>query len=478
MSKFNRRNFLQYSALSGTLGVLSSKLNALAPKALPQKMLVIFARGANDALNTFIPRGDPGYALMRQQGGGAGSGASNVFIPPSASLPITGGVFSTSYVEGHPNMSKVTSMINAGSGRAAILGRVGNLNGLRSHFTEMAIMETGRPGSPASLEREGWGAKLASLYAGSGIKGVSHAGRTQRIMLSIDPNVSIPTVGRVYDNGTFAYGVPNFFGTQTQLDILEGTPTTGWRAHASQMPAGNWTAAHGYGQSSRQKFFDARDELEAMSGFAHNAQLFPITAAERATFNPALSASPAGANFLAQVEEAMFVLKNTAARISAVDFGGFDTHNDQLARQAELLEFVDQALFGADQLAQADSINRYLILFITEFGRTNRSNGSGGTDHGVGSTWIAVGDNVKAGVYNMSDPAAPPPVGFGVNWQLLSTVTNNVLPVATDFRTIFCEILQDKFSLTNAQIDNDVLRDQFTAQLGTTPEFTKLGFVI
>lgn len=481
MSHINRRRLLQYGAASGILGALTSKLNAAVPASSSEKLLVIFARGGNDALNSFIPRGDPSYDLMRKVGSGAGSGKSNVHISQEESRPISGSQYSTTYVEAHPALKKVTSMINANGGRAAILGRVGNPFCKRSHFTEMAIIETGKPDTPAMLLQEGWGAKLASLSSGSGIRGISHAAKTQRIMLSTDSTILIPTIERAYNAaGAFDFDITNLFGASPgQIAALEGNMTRGWLGNVNQAPPVTWSAAQSLGQASRRNFFRARDELGALTGFTHVPSLFPNTQAERATHAPQLANNlPQGLKFLSQVEEAMFLLGNTGACISTVDFGGFDTHNNQLVRQNDLLEYVDQALYGADQVAQEDTSNNYLILFITEFGRTIRSNGADGTDHGDGTAWIAVGDGVNAGVYNMGDPSTPPS-GYGANWVPLSTAPNNAIPVGTDFRSVLCEILQKKFSLSNWSIDNEVLRHSYTWTL--TSQFVQnqmLGYLV
>ena len=484
MSQLNRRSFVQLGAISSALGLLGSRLNALAPFApAGEKMLVIFARGANDALNAFPPHGDGQYAVQRRTGTAPNSGGSNVYIDPSTSttapvrsVAIDGGNFSTSYVEAHPALASLVPLITSDQSRCAVLGRVGNPTGLRSHFTEMAIMETGRPrvGFPP-LEREGWGAKLAGTSSASGLKAVSHSTRLQRILLSTDPAVSIPAVNRVYDDaGAFAYGVDDFFGhvnvgTAKAKDNLVGTSTTGLTGHATQAVQAAWSAERRFAHDAHRGFVAAKAELEGLTGFSHRGDLFPVTAAERAQYAPNLPAYGPGEQFLRQVEEAMFVLQNTGSLISAVDFGGFDTHNNQLFDQNRLLAYVAQALVGADMRAQLDPSNNYLILFITEFGRTNKSNGGGGTDHGIGTTWLAVGDKIRAGVYNMGDPNNIP-VGFGAPWELLNSAASlaiNAIPVATDFRTIFAEILQTKFRLSNNVIDNAILRHAFTGTMGT-----------
>ena len=67
---------------------------------------------------------------------------------------------------------------------------------------------------------------------------------------------------------------------------------------------------------------------------------------------------------------------------------------------------------------------------MTEFGRTVRENGSGGTDHGHGSCLFVLGNRVDGGKVHGSFA--------GLDQDVL--YEGRDLPVTTDFRAVFSEL--------------------------------------
>jgi uncharacterized protein (DUF1501 family) len=67
---------------------------------------------------------------------------------------------------------------------------------------------------------------------------------------------------------------------------------------------------------------------------------------------------------------------------------------------------------------------------MTEFGRTVRENGSGGTDHGHGSCLFVLGDKVDGGKVHGTFPGL----------DAASLYEGRDLPATTDFRAVFCEL--------------------------------------
>ena len=178
--------------------------------------------------------------------------------------------------------------------------------------------------------------------------------------------------------------------------------------------------------------------------------------------------------FFRNLEEAVAMLKNTDCRIACVDLGGFDTHQNQLPVHKQLLKIL---ALGLDSIYQ-DMLNvpniDFLSLTMSEFGRTNRVNGSNGTDHGVGGAMIATGSLVKPGVYNC---ARLPSLQFGAAWTPLGA--NNPSPyedavvVQTHFQTVLAELSQDWFGLSVP--DTDIVVPGFSGQTGRLYRF--LDFV-
>lgn len=83
-------------------------------------------------------------------------------------------------------------------------------------------------------------------------------------------------------------------------------------------------------------------------------------------------------------------------RIAAMELGGWDTHAAQAARLQPPLRQLDAGLVALrDGLGEA--WRRTAVLVVTEFGRTVRANGTGGTDHGTGAVAFVTGGAVAGG---------------------------------------------------------------------------------
>ncbi|MCQ0971181.1 DUF1501 domain-containing protein [Paracoccus sp. TK19116] len=87
---------------------------------------------------------------------------------------------------------------------------------------------------------------------------------------------------------------------------------------------------------------------------------------------------------------------NGEARIAAFSLTGWDTH----ARQAQVLRPALSRL-SASILALRSGLgpnwSKTTVLAMTEFGRTARENGSGGTDHGTGGALLMAGGAIRGG---------------------------------------------------------------------------------
>jgi len=83
-------------------------------------------------------------------------------------------------------------------------------------------------------------------------------------------------------------------------------------------------------------------------------------------------------------------------RVATVDFGGWDTHEDQSARFGGNVDALSGCLhaFWRDLGNAAERVN---VVVMSEFGRRLRANTSGGTDHGYGNAMMVLGAGVKGG---------------------------------------------------------------------------------
>ena len=134
-------------------------------------------------------------------------------------------------------------------------------------------------------------------------------------------------------------------------------------------------------------------------------------------------------NSLKQIAQLMKANLGVEAAFS--DIGGWDTHQNQGAANGQLAnrlkEFSDSiAAFWMDMGAESENIT---LVTMSEFGRTARQNGTGGTDHGHANVMFVLGGTVKGGkVYGKWPGLANEQLNEGRD-----------LTVTTDFRRVLGE---------------------------------------
>ena len=84
---------------------------------------------------------------------------------------------------------------------------------------------------------------------------------------------------------------------------------------------------------------------------------------------------------------------DNGARIAMIETNGWDTHSGQRGRLAAQLKNLDGIVGGLKSGLGADWSST-LVIVATEFGRTARPNGTGGTDHGEASLAMLLGGAV------------------------------------------------------------------------------------
>ncbi|BCZ77933.1 hypothetical protein PTKU64_16080 [Paraburkholderia terrae] len=124
---------------------------------------------------------------------------------------------------------------------------------------------------------------------------------------------------------------------------------------------------------------------------------------------------------------------------------GFDTHSNQPARHAALLQQLAEGC--ATLRAELTRRGRWrdtLIMTYSEFGRSARENIHRGTGHGGGAAHFVLGGQVRGGLY-----------GRAPNLARLDTGGN--LPVEIDFRQLYATALGPFLKLdANAILQDDV----------------------
>ena len=143
---------------------------------------------------------------------------------------------------------------------------------------------------------------------------------------------------------------------------------------------------------------DAGEDLMLRAGdlYAHDAQLGPL-------WSQALAArTKAGENVGGKGGAALGALAARqmsgldGARVGMIETNGWDTHTAQRGRLAAQLKGLDETI-SAFRIGLGPAWNNTLVLVATEFGRTARANGTGGTDHGTGAMAMLLGGAVAGG---------------------------------------------------------------------------------
>jgi uncharacterized protein (DUF1501 family) len=94
-----------------------------------------------------------------------------------------------------------------------------------------------------------------------------------------------------------------------------------------------------------------------------------------------------------------FLAKADGPRVATIDFGGWDSHANQIGEYSPLtrnLRLLDRALTTLKG-SLGDAWKHTAVLIVTEFGRTVAINGSRGTDHGTAGAAFVAGGAVRGG---------------------------------------------------------------------------------
>lgn len=128
-----------------------------------------------------------------------------------------------------------------------------------------------------------------------------------------------------------------------------------------------------------------------------------------------------------------------------VDVGGWDTHVNQGAATGYLADRVGELGRGLAGFAEEIGTSGWrdtVVVVISEFGRTFRENGDRGTDHGHGSVYWILGGGINGGRI----------AGEQVKVEQATLFQNRDLPVLTDYRAMFANLVQHIYGLDGAAL--------------------------
>jgi uncharacterized protein (DUF1501 family) len=129
---------------------------------------------------------------------------------------------------------------------------------------------------------------------------------------------------------------------------------------------------------------------------------------------------------------AQLIKADVGLEVAFADVGGWDTHVNQGGANGQLAARLDDFARSVAALVAdlGDRMEDVVILTMSEFGRTARQNGTGGTDHGHAGAMFAIGGAVRGGTVHGRWPGLAPE-------QLYE---GRDLALTTDFRAVFAEV--------------------------------------
>jgi uncharacterized protein (DUF1501 family) len=496
LNRFTRRDFLAHSLRAGGALGLASLLQVppLARRALAEaaigangrKLLFIFLRGANDALNSCIPILDPAYNAANRP---------NIYIPPDAGTSYstlgpcdfpTGGASTYDYLNAirlgngfnalHPYLKFLAPVYNAGE--LTLVHRVGYPRQSRSHFDSQAYWESG---TPNSLTREGIfyrtllesGLAATNPLAGVSVQSslpTSFKGSQLAITNISDPTryelLGTPTPsGDVKLMNSILQGTQARFADKRSRELLQLSYEN--LVSTLDLFAGidfNEDPTPGDPQRQGNYYVDDPDTDGPGSGAYY---LFPTTGAKDGGGTAADQVVDAGAySFFRQLKGAALVLNHTDAVIAGTEMGGFDTHNNQggaTGDHATLLGRVGWAIYALrkyfTRYGDKAHWNNLVVVTLTEFGRTTVQNSNNGTDHAEAGMMLVAGGGVKgfgkgtrtSGV-RLGHPNDAIPWVPGAGGSMFG-VAGRYLQRATDYRSVLGEIIREHLGATPAQLE-------------------------
>ena len=349
-------------------------------------LVVVFLRGAADALNMVVPHGENAYYRLRPTLG-IPKPDDRKAQPAQRALDLDG------FFGLHPALGGLLPAWQ--DGHLALVHACGAPDTSRSHFRSMELMERGVTDErgPAS----GWvGRHLASLDTGnlSPLRAVGLGEHTQRSLQGRIPVAALKSIADFHLSGDLRE-------TARMQAILAG-------------------------------MYGAGDEL-AVVGRETLDVLHTLQALDPSNYRPANAAVYPVSDFgLGLQQVAMLIKAEVGLEVAAIDVGGWDTHFAQGASDglmAGLMKDLGTGL-GAFHRDLGEAVQGVSVVVMSEFGRRAYENASLGTDHGHGSVMMLLGGHVAGGQVHGRWPGLEDGQLFGPG----------DLAVTTDYRDVLSEL--------------------------------------
>ena len=379
--------FLRRTAFAQQLSSGAATLGNARGKVL----ICLFQRGAADALNVVVPHGEAAYYRMRP----------TIAVPRPTLATANAAIDLDGFFGLHPSLAALKPLWTQGI--LAPVHAVGSPSSTRSHFDAQDYMESGTPDVKGT--RDGWlNRYLATRHTCEDcstdassqrlFRAVAMAQQTPRILTGPAPSVAMNSISE-------------------------------FTLRASGATAANVEAAYATG---------AADVVHAAGGEMIDAMKI-LRAANPAKYLPQNGAEYPRSQFGQRLREiAQLIKSDVGLEVAFADVGGWDTHVNQGGATGQLANRLADFSQSVAALVKdlGDRMSDVVILTMSEFGRTARQNGTGGTDHGHAGCLFVIGGSVKGGKVHGRWPGLEP--------EQLNE--NRDLVLTTDFRSVFGEVVR------------------------------------
>lgn len=342
-STLNRRLFL------AGLGCTAAASPLLTPVTFASgigenRLVVIILRGAMDGLDALRPYGDRGFAALKGRA---------VQAVASEATELDG------FYALHPALAGLKPLWQAGElGFAHAVSTP--YRDKRSHFDGQDMLEAGGADLNGSM-RDGWLNRMLQSYPGLHSETAYAVGRGDMLLMK----GAAPVANWSPDAGLYGL-TPQ--GLRLAEMLMEGDPL--------------FEAAFG--------------EALALSGEGLGQMAQESGDMAMASMNAAARAAGQGGGHVQIAEFAAEKLKG-ASRIAAFSLNGWDTHANQARTLTRPLSRLSEVILGLRSGLGGDVWGKTAVVAMTEFGRTARLNGNGGSDHGTGGLMVMAGGALRGG---------------------------------------------------------------------------------
>jgi uncharacterized protein (DUF1501 family) len=399
--RLNRRFFLHNGALAiaGTAAIPSFLVRSVMAEtsARPRRrMVVVFQRGAADGLNMVVPYREKNYYAMRP----------SIAIQQNQVIDLDG------FFGLHPALAPLQPIYQ--QGHLAIVHAAGSPDTTRSHFDAQDCMESGTPGVKST--QDGWLNRALQSedlrHRCAGTCGQHTAFRA----LALGADVPRTLAGKV---------------PAIALNNVNGFTVAGRGPKPSQ-------AANAF----EAMYADSGDRLLRPAGDETFDAVKMLRAANPAQYAPLAGANYPSSEFGNSMKQIAQLLKaNLGVEVAFADVNGWDTHQNQGGANGQLANRLTDfaASIAAFWRDMGDDGENITLVTMSEFGRTARENGTGGTDHGHANAMFVLGGQVKGGkVYG--------------KWPGLDNDQLNEgrdLKLTTDYRQVLGEVITQSLGAVN-----------------------------